>query len=72
MSPRRGQRTLPQRVARVRLEHCVLTLTRLLAAAQVPEPHPDIGDWWALYDYGLDTVKTWPKGCVSRTRCVLR
>jgi len=26
-----------------------------------PEPHPDIGDWWALYDYGLDTVKQWKK-----------
>lgn len=25
------------------------------------EPHPDIGDWWALYDYGLDTIKTWSK-----------
>jgi len=23
-------------------------------------PHPDIGDFWALYDYGLDHVKTWP------------
>lgn len=25
------------------------------------EPHPDIGDWWALYDYGLDSIKQWPK-----------
>lgn len=25
------------------------------------EPHPDIGDWWALYDYGLDAIKTWDK-----------
>jgi len=25
------------------------------------EPHEDIGDWWALYDYGLETVKKWPK-----------
>jgi len=23
------------------------------------EPHPDVGDWWALYDYGLDTIKGW-------------
>ncbi|KAK3279382.1 hypothetical protein CYMTET_12732, partial [Cymbomonas tetramitiformis] len=26
------------------------------------EPHADIGDWWALYDYGLDAIKTWSKG----------
>jgi [acyl-carrier-protein] S-malonyltransferase len=26
-----------------------------------PEPHPDIGEWWTLYDYGLDTVRTWAK-----------
>lgn len=25
------------------------------------EPHVDIGDWWALYDYGLDSVKQWAK-----------
>lgn len=25
------------------------------------EPHPDIGCWWTLYDYGLDVVKTWSK-----------
>ncbi|GAX86038.1 hypothetical protein CEUSTIGMA_g13453.t1 [Chlamydomonas eustigma] len=23
-------------------------------------PHPDIGDWWALYDYGLKAIKAWP------------
>merc|ERR1711920_196370 len=23
------------------------------------QPHEDIGDWWALYDYGLDTIKKW-------------
>jgi hypothetical protein len=33
-------------------------------SGQVPEPHADIGDWWTLYDYGLDTVKTWAKGRV--------
>ncbi|GFH12809.1 uncharacterized protein HaLaN_08563, partial [Haematococcus lacustris] len=35
--------------------------------ASVPkarEPHPFIGDWWTLYDYGLDTVKTWAKDYV--------
>jgi len=26
------------------------------------EPHEDIGDWWALYDYGLDSIKQWKKG----------
>lgn len=28
---------------------------------KVREPHPDIGDWWALYDYGLDAIKEWDK-----------
>lgn len=23
------------------------------------EPHPDVGCWWTLYDYGIDVVKTW-------------
>ncbi|XRB13140.1 malonyl-CoA-acyl carrier protein transacylase [Pseudoscourfieldia marina] len=27
---------------------------------KVRVPHADIGDWWTLYDYGLDVVKTWP------------
>ncbi|MEW5315467.1 MAG: hypothetical protein WDW38_006893 [Sanguina aurantia] len=26
---------------------------------KVRQPHPDIGDWWAVYDYGLETVKGW-------------
>ena len=39
---------------------------------QVPEPHPDIGDFWTLYDYGLDTVKTWPVKCVCRARSPLQ
>lgn len=25
------------------------------------EPHPDVGCWWSLYDYGLDAVKLWPR-----------
>ncbi len=25
------------------------------------EPHPDVGCWWTLYDYGLDVVKTWAR-----------
>jgi [acyl-carrier-protein] S-malonyltransferase len=29
--------------------------------AKKAEPHADIGDWWALYDYGLDAIKTWKK-----------
>ncbi len=28
---------------------------------KVREPHPDVGCWWTLYDYGLDTIKTWDK-----------
>lgn len=31
---------------------------------KVREPHPDIGCWWTLYDYGLDTIKTWDKDYV--------
>ena len=27
---------------------------------QASVPHPDIGDWWALYDYGLEAIKAWP------------
>ncbi|KAL4449353.1 hypothetical protein ABPG77_006997 [Micractinium sp. CCAP 211/92] len=30
--------------------------------ADVPKkraPHPDVGCWWALYDYGQDRVKAW-------------
>eukprot|EP00793_Prasinoderma_coloniale_P004705 PRCOL_00000466-RA len=40
--------------------------TRILALekkyAHVPKvrrPHPDIGCWWTLYDYSLETVKAW-------------
>mmetsp|Transcript_12728 Transcript_12728/g.21593 ORF Transcript_12728/g.21593 Transcript_12728/m.21593 type:complete len:534 (+) Transcript_12728:133-1734(+) len=31
------------------------------AVVKKREPHPDVGDWWAVYDYGLDSVKTWAK-----------
>jgi len=24
------------------------------------QPHRDVGDWWALYDYGAETVAAWP------------
>lgn len=42
------------------------------------QPHPDIGDWWAVYDYGLDTVKGWaldyrhpyPEVCLGTLQCV--
>lgn len=30
----------------------------------MPEPHPDIGDWWTLYDYGPEAVRKWAKECV--------
>ncbi|XRB03005.1 S-malonyltransferase [Pycnococcus provasolii] len=33
---------------------------------KVREPNEDISDWWALYDYGLDTIKKWPKGYKHR------
>ena len=26
---------------------------------KVRQPHPHIGDWWTIYDYGLEKVKTW-------------
>jgi [acyl-carrier-protein] S-malonyltransferase len=28
---------------------------------KVREPHPDIGCWWTLYDYGQETIAKWPK-----------
>lgn len=35
-----------------------LTVFRLRTQAR--QPHPDIGDWWTLYDYGIQAVKAWP------------
>lgn len=35
-----------------------------LQVKKVREPHPGIGCWWTLYDYGLEKVKTWPKDYV--------
>lgn len=32
-----------------------------LQVKKVRQPHPDIGCWWTLYDYGLDAVKKWDK-----------
>ena len=29
------------------------------SVAKVRQPHPHVGDWWTIYDYGLDAVKTW-------------
>ena len=34
---------------------------RYASTPKAPEPHPDVGDWWALYDYGLEAVAKWPK-----------
>ena len=34
---------------------------RYASVPKVRQPHPHIGDWWAVYDYGLDIVKTWDK-----------
>eukprot|EP00878_Enallax_costatus_P025741 GHUV01027567.1.p1 GENE.GHUV01027567.1~~GHUV01027567.1.p1 ORF type:complete len:570 (+),score=127.17 GHUV01027567.1:335-2044(+) len=33
---------------------------RYSSVPKAPVPHPDVGDWWTLYDYGLDEVSTWP------------
>ncbi|KAI8476564.1 MAG: acyl transferase/acyl hydrolase/lysophospholipase [Monoraphidium minutum] len=33
---------------------------RYAAVAKAPAPHADIGDWWALYDYGPEAVASWP------------
>ncbi|GBF91835.1 hypothetical protein Rsub_04940 [Raphidocelis subcapitata] len=33
---------------------------RYASVPKAPLPHPDIGDWWALYDYGPETVASWP------------
>ena len=38
----------------------ILALEKKYAA--VPkhrQPHPHVGDWWTIYDYGLDAVKLW-------------
>lgn len=29
------------------------------AVSKAKVPHPFIGDWWTLYDYGLDAVRQW-------------
>ena len=34
--------------------------TRYANVKKARQPHPDIGCWWALYDYGLDAIKKWP------------
>lgn len=34
---------------------------RYAKVSKAKEPHSHIGDWWTLYDYGLDKVKTWEK-----------
>lgn len=26
---------------------------------KAPVPHSDVGDWWTLYDYGLEEVSSW-------------
>ena len=40
----------------------ILALERKYAKTpRRPEPHRDLGDWWALYDYGPETVAAWPK-----------
>ncbi len=39
----------------------LLLLLRLPGVPKAPAPHPDVGDWWVLYDYGLEEVATWPQ-----------
>lgn len=29
--------------------------------AKKPQPHPDLGCWWTLYDYGSESVKAWDR-----------
>lgn len=40
---------------------CPLHAVRCMHAdiPKAPLPHVDAGDWWALYDYGLDVVASW-------------
>ena len=63
--PRRGPHYTQLR-ARCRHRRLIDLLWCLPRSMQVPEPHPDIGDWWTLYDYGLDAVRKWPKECALR------
>lgn len=30
------------------------------ATPKQSRPHPDLSDWWTLYDHGLDDVRNWP------------
>ncbi len=43
--------------------HCVgLSMSvsaRYASVPKAPVPHPDIGDWWTLYDYGQEVVAGW-------------
>lgn len=32
---------------------------RYAAVTKARRPNPYIGDWWTLYDYGLDMIKSW-------------
>lgn len=32
------------------------------ATPKAPVPHPFIGDWWTVYDYGLEAVRGWDPG----------
>ncbi|GMH36598.1 hypothetical protein BSKO_04471 [Bryopsis sp. KO-2023] len=40
----------------------VLALEKKYAATKKePQPHPHVGCWWTLYDFGPDAVCKWPK-----------
>jgi len=39
----------------------LITLEKKYAAtAKARVPHSHIGDWWTIYDYGLESVRVWP------------
>lgn len=43
----------------------LLTMSdRYEGTAKKREPHPDVGCWWTLYDYGPETVQGWERNHV--------
>jgi len=54
-----GRKT-PVELARKEMRERLLELEeRHKDVPRVRVPHPDIGDWWTLYDYGPDHVRSW-------------
>lgn len=54
-----GRKT-PVEVAQEEVREALLALEAKYASVpKAPVPHPDVGCWWTLYDYGLERVREW-------------